>query len=150
MATTERTPRALESRAADARPTMWKPPELLPDPTPEPGFAFRWVRLSTLGEADAMNISAKLREGWEPVKASDHPEMQILGSSSTRFPGGIEIGGLLLCKTPTEFVEQRDAYYRGQAHGQMESVDNTLMRENNPKMPLFKNRQTQVTFGSGT
>ena len=150
MAETIRQPRDLETRAKMERPTKWMPPQLLPDPNPEPGFAFRWIRVSTLNNADPLNVSSKLREGWEPVKASDHPEIRLMSGQSSRFPDSVEIGGLLLCKTPVEFVEQRDAYYRNQADAQMSSVDNTYMRENDPRMPMFKERKSQVTFGKGT
>jgi hypothetical protein len=150
MATTERTPRELDTRSKMERPTKWAPPALLPDPNPEPGFAFRWIRLSTLNAPDAINVSGKFREGWEPVKASDHPEITLMGGGSGRFPDGVEIGGLLLCKTPVEFVEQRDAHYRNIATSQMDSVDNNFMRENDPRMPLFKECQTKVSaFGKG-
>lgn len=145
-----RTPRAAQTREAAERPKQWQPPQLLPDPNPEPGYAFRWVRVSSLGKDDPVNISGKLREGWEPVKASDHPEIRLYGSANGRFADSIEIGGLLLCKTPVEFTEQRDAYYRQQAEAQMQSVDNTYMRESDPRMPLFKERSTKVTFGRGT
>lgn len=144
-----RAPRAAKNRDADARPTKWTPPQLLPDPTPEPGYAFRWVRVSMLGKDDPTNISGKLREGWEPVKASDHPEIRLFGSGGNHIPDSIEVGGLLLCKTPVEFVEQRDAYYQQQADAQMQSVDNTFMRENDARMPLFKERSSKVTFGKG-
>lgn len=150
MAETIRQPRDLETRAKMERPTKWTPPQLLPDPNAEPGFAFRWIRVSTLNNADPLNVSSKLREGWEPVKASDHPEIRLMSGQSSRFPDSVEIGGLLLCKTPVEFVEQRDAYYRNQADAQMSSVDNTYMRENDPRMPMFKERKSQVTFGKGT
>jgi hypothetical protein len=127
------------------------PPELLPSPNPEPGYTFRWIRTSTLGTLDPMNVSSKLREGWEPVKASDHPEIHLMETGlRQRFPDGIEVGGLVLCKTPTEFVEQRNAYYLGQAEGQMQSVDSNLMRENDPRMPLFKERRSEVSFGRGS
>lgn len=146
---TERTPRDLDTRKSMERPTKWQPPQLLPEPNPEPGFSFRWIRLSTLGASDAVNVSSKLREGWEPVKASDHPEIVTMGGSG-RFADGVEVGGLLLCKTPTEFTEQRDAHYRNLASSQMESVDNNFMRENDPRMPLFKERKTEVkAFGKG-
>ena len=144
-----RTTRELESRSAEKRPLKWEQPALLPDPHPEPGYGFRWIRLSTMNAPDAINISAKLREGWEPVKASMHPEIQLLGGVETRFPDSIEIGGLLLCKTPIELAEQRDAFYRQQANGQMESVDNNFMRDNDPRMPLFNERKSNVTFGKG-
>ena len=141
--------RAVSNREADERPKRWMPPQLLPDPNPEPGYAFRWIRISTLGKDDATNISGKLREGWEPVKASDHPEIRLFSAGQNRFPDSIEVGGLLLCKTPVEFTEQRDAYYRAQAESQMNSVDNNFMRESDARMPLFNERKTTVTFGKG-
>jgi hypothetical protein len=150
MAEQNRQSRELSSRDKDTRPTKLAPPQLLPDPAPEPGYAFRWIRVSTLNNADPMNISSKLREGWEPVKASDHPEIRLFGSTSGRFPDAVEVGGLLLCKTPVEFVDQRNAYYSNQADSQMQSVDNNYMRESDPRMPLFKERSTKVTFGKGT
>lgn len=146
----ERTPRELDTRTKMERPAKWMPPQLLPDPTPEAGYAFRWIRLSTLNAPDAINVSSKLREGWEPVKASEHPEIQLMGGASGRFPDSIEIGGLLLCKTPTEFIEQRDAHYRNLATAQMDSVDNSFMRESDARMPLFKERSSKVSFGKGT
>jgi hypothetical protein len=146
----ERTPRELETRAKMERPKQWMLPELLPSPDPEDGYEFRWIRISTLGTADPGHISAKLREGWEPVKASEHPEIQIMATGDKpRFPDSIEIGGLLLCKTPKEFVSQRNSYYQRQTDGQMQSVDNAFMRENDPRMPVFKERRSEVKFGRG-
>jgi hypothetical protein len=149
MEKSNREPRELDTREKMERPKQWMPPQLLPDPNPEAGYAFRWIRISTQGKEDATNISGKLREGWEPVKASDHPEIRLFGSTNGKFPDSIEVGGLLLCKTPVEFTEQRDAYYRRQAEAQMASVDNTFMRENDPRMPMFKERKSTVTFGKG-
>jgi hypothetical protein len=145
-----REPRALQTRDSAERPKKWSPPQLLPDPTPEEGYAYRWIRIATLGKDDAMNVSGKLREGWEPVKASDHPEVRLFSGGQNRYADSIEVGGLLLCKTPVEFTEQRNAYYNQQAESQMQSVDNAYMRENDPRMPLFKERSTKVTFGKGT
>lgn len=142
--------REQDTRVKAERPKQWMPPQLLPNPDPEPGYGFRWIRVSTLGTDDPMNISSKLREGWEPVKASEHPEIQLMGGGKNRYPDSIEIGGLLLCKTPIEFAEQRDAFYRQQADGQMNSVDNNFMRESDPRAPLFRERQTKVTFGRGS
>lgn len=147
--TVDRTAREAETRQAQARPQTWRPPNLLPDPNPQPGFTFRWVRTATLGEADATNVSSKLREGWEPVKAEDHPELMLMADKDSRFKGGVEIGGLLLCKIPTEMAMQRAAYYEGMARQQMDAVDNNFMRENDPRMPLFRERQSKVTFGRG-
>jgi len=144
-----RTGRDLNTREVMERPKQWMPPKLLPDPTPEDGYAFRWIRISSLGKDDATNYSSKLAEGWEPVKASDHPEIRLFNATTAKFPDSIEVGGLLLCKTPVEFTVQRDAYYRQQAEAQMQSVDNTYMRENDPRMPMFKERKSTVTFGKG-
>ena len=151
MAEQNREKRTVDTREASTRPAKWMPPQLLPDPTPEPGYAFRWIRVSTLNAADPLNISSKLREGWEPVKASDHPEIRLFGSTTdARFPDSVLVGGLLLCKTPAEFIDQRNAFYGQQADQQMQSVDNSYMRESDPRMPLFKERSTKVTFGKGT
>lgn len=149
MSEQTREKRGTESREASLRPKHWMPAQLLPDPNPEPGYAFRWIRISTMNEDDPRNVSAKLREGWEPVKASDHPEIRMFGPGNKHFPDGIEVGGLLLCKTPVEFVEQRNAYYGGQAESQMNSVDSNFMRENDPRMPMFKERKSTVSFGKG-
>jgi hypothetical protein len=91
-----------------------------------------------------MNVSSKLREGWEPVKASDHPEVQMMVVENERFKDNIVIGGLMLCKTPTELVEDRNAYYQQQTDAQMSAVDNNFMRENDPRMPLFRERTSSV------
>ena len=146
----ERNPRELDTRAKAERPKSWMPPQLLPDPTPEEGYVYRWIRISTLGSNDPINVSSKLREGWEPVKASAHPEIQLMGTGSGKYPDSIEVGGLLLCKTPKEFTEQRNSFYLRQAEGQMQSVDNNFMRENDPRMPLFKERRSEVSFGRGS
>ena len=142
--------RETETRAKDERPRSWAPPTLLPDPTPEPGYTFRWIRVSTLGQADPRNVSSKIREGWEPVRAVDHPEISMyLDNDNARFKDNVVVGGLLLCKTPTEMVDQRNAYYQQQADAQVRSVDNHFMRESDPRMPLFSERKTSVTFGRG-
>ena len=147
----ERTPRDLETREKMERPKMWRPPELLPNPNPEEGYAFRWIRVSTLNNPDPMNISSKLREGWEPVKASEHPEIQLMATGDKpRFPDSIEIGGLILCKTPIEFVTQRNDHFQRQTDSQMQSVDNNFMRENDARMPLFRERRSEVKFGRGS
>jgi hypothetical protein len=108
------------------------------------------VRTSTLGAADPSNISSKLREGYEPCKGEDYPELMMHASTEGRFKGNIEVGGLLLCRIPSEFMKQRSAYYDQQNRAQTESVDNNFLRENDPRMPLFSEKRSKVTFGSGT
>jgi hypothetical protein len=129
----------------EERPKAWAPPEQLPEPDKQPGFAYRWIRVSTLNTADPRNISAKQREGWEPVKLEEQPKFQLMVDPNSRFKDSVEVGGLLLCKTPIEFVEQRNAYYSKQAEGQLQSVDNNLMRQNDPRMPLFKESKSSVS-----
>ena len=141
--------RELETRAVQERPKQWAPPELLPEPDKQPGYAYRWIRVSTLNTADPRNISAKMREGWEPVTLVEQPKFQLLADPNSRFKDNIEVGGLLLCKTPIEFVEQRNAHYQRQTDNQIEAVDNNLMRQNDPRMPLFNERKTEVSFGKG-
>jgi hypothetical protein len=147
MTTENRLTRDLETRDHKARKRSWVRPEVLPTPNPEKGYTFHWVRVSTRGEADPTNVSSKLREGWEPVKASDHPEMMLVGVENDRFKDNVVIGGLMLCKAPVELVEDRNAYYREKAAAQSQSVDNNLMRINDPRMPLFAERKSTVTFG---
>jgi hypothetical protein len=101
------------------------------------------------GEADARNVSARMREGWEPVLLADHPELQLFVDPNSRFKDNVEVGGLLLCKTPEEFVAQRDSYYNNQAQAQAEAVDNSFMKENDARMPLFKEKRTTTSFGNG-
>ena len=106
--------------------------------------------MSTQGQTDSTNVSSKLREGWEPCLAKDHPEIVMVSIEQERFKENVVIGGLLLCKAPTEMVEERNAYYSEHTNAQMRSVDNNLMRESDPRMPLFNDRKSKVTFGKGT
>lgn len=146
-----RMPREFENRDSNTRKKTWAPPETLPSPKPQDGWAFRWIRTSMMGQMDPTNTSAKMREGWEPCKAEDHPELMYNADPNSRFKGNIEIGGLLLCKAPREMVEQRDAYYREAASRQMESVDNSFMRERDGRsnMSLFNDKKSSVSFGKG-
>ena len=102
-----------------------------------------------VGQADPTNVSAKMREGWEPVRLSDHPELHLYALETARFKDSIEIGGLMLCKCPEEFIDQRKAYYNKQTQSQTEAVDNSFMKENDARMPLFKEKRTTTSFGKG-
>ena len=148
--TQNRLARELDTRVVTQRPEAWRPPETLPMPEDRPGWKHRYVRISTMGQADPSNISSKLREGYEPCKAEDYPELMMHATVEGRFKGGIEIGGLLLCRIPEEFLKQRADYYDKQNKSQIDSVDNNFLRENDPRMPLFSEKKTKVTFGSGT
>ena len=139
-----RTTRDLLTREKSAR-AVYVPPSNLPDPTPEPGYLYRWVATHVMGQSDPTNVSKKMREGWEPVKAADHPELQLFGSQS----GNVEIGGLMLCKMSIEQANARNEYYNKQAQAQMDSVDNHFMRNNDPRMPLFSDKKSSTSRGQG-
>ena len=141
--------REVENRESTQRKVQWTPPQTLPSPKEQPGWVFRWIRTSMMGQADPTNTSAKLREGWEPCKAEDHPELMLQADPNSRFKGNIEIGGLLLCKAPEELMKQRDDFYQKQAQAQINSVDNNFMRLNDERMPLFNERKSSTTFGKG-
>jgi hypothetical protein len=102
-----------------------------------------------MGVFDPTNVSAKFREGWEPCKAEEHPEIPTQSDQNTRFKGNIEIGGLLLCKIPQEFMDQRAAHYKHANDTQVEAVDNSFMKTNDPRMPLFSERKSSISFGRG-
>ena len=139
-----------ETREVTQRQSRWVQPTGLPTPEPEEGYAFRWVRTALLGQFDPTNTSAKFREGWEPVKAESQPQMHVFADPNSRFKGNIEIGGLLLCKIPKEFMEQRAAFYRKASDDQVKALDNNFMQANDPRMPLFSERKTGVSFGRGS
>jgi len=146
----KRIDREVENREVSSRPMQWQQPELLPEPDKQAGFAYRWVRVASLNQADPRNLSSKLREGWEPVRIEEQPKFQLLVDPNSRYKDNIEIGGLLLCKTPEEFVQQRNDYYRKQSESQTEAVDNNLMRQSDPRMPLFKEGKSTTSFGKGS
>jgi len=147
--TQNRANREGQTRANTERKAAWVRPEALPSPVPEEGYSYRWVRVAMMGQADAANVSAKMREGWEPVPATAHPDIFSDAVDDPRFKDNIIVSGLMLCKAPNEMVAERAAYYSNQASSQMQSVDNSLMRNNDPRMPLFNDRKTKVTFGKG-
>ena len=142
--------RELETREKKTRKRHWQRPETLPSQIQSRGTSIIGLEVSTQGQVDATNVSSKLREGWEPVKATDHPEITLVTVENERFKDNVVIGGLLLCKAPKELVEERSDYYNSQTKSQMDSVDNNFMRENDPRMPLFNDRRSKVTFGTGT
>jgi len=149
IAADERTPREAESREADERTKSWEPPQVLPDPAPQAGWVFRWIRTSIMGNQDNVNASKRFREGWEPVRAEDHPEMMMASDRGSDYVGNIEVGGLLLCKTSEENFKLRSEYYANLAHQQNESVNRNYMREDDPRMPKLNDSTTRVSFGGG-
>jgi hypothetical protein len=141
--------RELETRTEAERPKQWQPASTLPEPDKQPGYSYRWIRVSALGQADPRNISSKIREGWEPVAIEEQPQFKLMVDPNSRFKDNVEVAGLLLCKIPNEFMEQRKQYYANMTNAQNESVDNNFMRENDPRMPLFRERKSSASFGKG-
>jgi len=142
-----RIPREVDNRQLAERPKAWTPPELLPEPDKQPGFAYRWIRVSMLSVADPRNLSMRMREGWEPVTLTEQPKFKLLADPNSQYKDNIEIGGLLLCKAPEEFVKQRMEYEANMTQSQAEAVDNSFMRQNDARMPLFSEKKSTVSFG---
>lgn len=144
----DRTPRTLTTRETTARPATWRRQSVIPAPDPRDGLKFRWVRTTSLGNADNMNVSRRLREGYIPVKAEDFPELKILSDIGSRFKGNIEIGGLILCSIPESTAQERIEGQLQETQAQMQAVDNNYMRESDPRMPVLRpERSTKTTFG---
>lgn len=145
----ERTPRKQTEREATERKRTWQRPSALPTPEPRDGVVFRWVRTSTLGEADNRNVSMRFREGYTPVRAEDFPDLKVISDMDSKFQGNIEIGGLLLCSIPAEIVEDRSDQMKLKAQQQLDSVDRNYLRENDPRMPVLQPERTSRTTNFG-
>ena len=141
--------RDLETRESQSRTQSFRPPTLLPEPTPQEGYEFRYVRISTLGEPDTNNMWQRQAEGWEPEKPEDHPEITCRNPGETN--SRIEVGGLVLCKSSVEKAEARRAYYEEQARSQVNAVDrqHQYMREQDSRMPLSAEVKSTTTRGRG-
>jgi len=145
---TTRAPHGKDSRENSKRVSdAWIPASSLPEPDHRDGIRHRWIRTSMLGQADNTNVSQKMREGWVPVIASEYPEIDFTAEMGTRYPENIEYGGLLLCSIPLDTLEKRDEYYNKVAKNQIDAVDNNFLREEDPRMPLYKENSSRTTFG---
>tara|TARA_R100000900_G_scaffold70207_4_gene55737 strand:- start:4852 stop:5238 length:387 start_codon:yes stop_codon:yes gene_type:complete len=120
---------------------------MLEAPQPPDGYIHRWVRVGIRGEDDKTNVHSKLREGWEPVRSDEYPDFEAPTIDEGKFQGVIGNGGLMLCRISEETVSERTAYFRDQTRNQMKAVDENLMREQHPSMPIQSDRQSRVTFG---
>ena len=142
---TNRNSRNTQTREESKRKVSWTGPSMLPVPEPREGVSYRWIRTSTMGQSDNTNVSSKFREGWTPVKADDHPELQVLPDIDSRFQGNVEVGGLLLCRNSKENMDARREYHKQQAQNQMQAVDNTYLKESDPRMPVLKPEKSTRT-----
>jgi hypothetical protein len=147
MTTDTRTSRKSETRDKEARRKPWAPPSHLEAPEPPVGFCHRWIRVAMRGEEDKMNVHSKMQEGWEPVRLDEYPGYNAPVIDSGKYQGVIGQGGLMLCRIPEETAQERNAYYTGRTREAMVAVDQDLMKEQHPSMPISNNRQSRVTFG---
>ena len=144
---TDRTKREENTRATSTRRKPWSPPSRLEAPKPPEGYRQRRIRTNIRGEEDQMTVHAKLREGWEPVRADEYPDSDFSTITEGKHAGVIGQGGLILARIPEETALERNDYYRGRTRNQMTAVDENLMKESHPSMPIQKERQSRVTFG---
>ena len=145
----DRTPRTAKTREKDSRRKPWQPPSTLDAPPAPEGFVHRWIRESVMGQDDKKNLSARLREGFDLVRADEYPDFESPAVQDGKHAGVIGVGGLLLARFPIESKQERDAYFRGKTSDQMQAVDNDLFREEHSSMPILKpDRQSRVTFGA--
>lgn len=146
----DRAPRENTNRDAESRETPWSPPSTLPDPAPRPSLVHRWVRTSSCGQSDPINVANSFREGWAPVHAAEYPELQILSDPGTRWPDGIEVGGLLLCSAPASTMKARSDHYMRLAKAQIQSVNDQLEKEEDPRLrTMFREHYSRVSRGFG-
>ena len=143
----KKTPRASETRAKEAHEVVWTPPSSLDAPPAPDGFRHRWIRAESLGFQDTKNVSARLREGFELVRADEYPDSQYPVITDGKYAGVIGVGGLLLARISEEIAKQRAAYIESLAKGQDEAVEHDLMKEQHKSMPINVERQSRVTFG---
>jgi hypothetical protein len=142
-----RTPRAAKDRSTEERRKPWAPPSRLEAPQAPEGYVHRWIRTSMRNEEDTMNVHTKLREGWEPVRAEEYPDYNYPVIDEGRHAGVIGQGGLMLCRIPAETAKERSEYYGLRTRDQMTAVDQDMMKEQHPSMPMHSDRQSRVSFG---
>jgi len=141
------TSRASSTRSKTERPKVWTPPSSLDAPPAPDGFRHRWIRAESLGFSDTKNVSARLREGFELVRADEYPDAQYPVITDGKYAGVIGVGGLLLARISEEIAKQRAAYIESLSKGQDEAVEHDLMKEQHKSMPINVERQSRVTFG---
>ena len=143
----KRTSRASQTREKTSKPKVWTPPSSLDAPPAPTGFQHRWLRAESLGFQDTKNIQGRIRSGYELVRADEYPDSEFPIVEDGKYKGVIGVGGLVLARVPNEIAQQRADYYKKQAQENVDAVDNDLMKEQHPSMPINIDRQTRVTFG---
>ena len=141
--------RESETRSKTERRKPWAPPSQLDAPPAPNGFKHRWIRAETVGQMDQKNVSARLREGWDFVRADEYPDVQWPAIDSGRYEGVIAVGGLMLARIPNEIVEERSKYFAQVTQDKDDAIANDPMKDQHPSMPISNERSTRVTFGGG-
>ena len=145
---TTKTSRSADTRVKTQRKRVWQRPSSLDAPPAPDGYIHRWIRAEVQGYQDTKNVISRLREGYELVRADEYPELQMPTIEDGKHAGVIGVGGLLLARIPEEIIKQRNAYYEGLTQDQIKAVDNDLLKDAHPSMPISKpDRQSRVTFG---
>ena len=144
---TVKTSRASQTRVKAERPKVWTPPSSLDAPPAPDGYRHRWIRAESMGFDDTKNMSGKLRSGWELVRADEYPETTYPTVDNGKNAGVIGVGGLVLARIPEELAKQREAYFNQMTADRNEALENDVLKEQHPSMPINQDRQTRVTFG---
>jgi len=142
-----KTSRVSQTRVKKERPKVWTPPSALDAPPAPDGYRHRWIRTESMGSDDSKNITGKTRSGWEFVRADEYPNEDYPSVDSGKYAGVIGVGGLVLARIPEELAKQREAYYNQMTADRNEALDNDVLKEQHPSMPINQDRQTRVTFG---
>ena len=142
-----RASRASQTREKETHKKVWSPPSSLDAPPAPTGFQHRWIRVESMGFNDTKNLQGRLRSGYELVRADEYPDSAFPVVEDGKYSGVIGVGGLVLARVPEEIAQQRNDYYVKQGQDNVEAVDNDLMKEQHPSMPINIDRQTRVTFG---
>jgi hypothetical protein len=144
---TVKTSRVSQTRVKQERPKVWAPPSSLDAPPAPDGYRHRWIRAESMGQDDTRNMSGKIRSGWDLVRGDEYPEQDYPTVNDGKYAGVIGVGGLVLARIPEELAKQREAYYAQMNADRNEALENDLMKEQHPSMPINQERQTRVTFG---
>jgi len=144
-----KTPRAQQTRSESERPKVWVNSSHLDAPKCPDGFRQRWIRYETMGQDDTKNITSKLRQGWELVRADAYPDLNYPAIEQGRYKGHIGVGGLVLARIPEELARQRDAHFSKLTKDKQEAVENEPLKDQHPSMPMSNQRRTTYSFGGG-
>jgi len=144
---TVKTSRVSQTRVKEERPKVWTPPSSLDAPPAPDGYRHRWIRAESMGFDDTKNMSGKIRSGWELVRSDEYPDSNYPTVDEGRYAGVIGVGGLVLARIPEELAKQREAYFKQKTQDRNEALENDVLKEQHPSMPINQERQTRVTFG---